>query len=311
MRVLVWVVVLSSVAHAGPSPIGPEELRHELFDQVVIADAQRDWGTGAITVDHAPSEHDTRLVLTRAIDPKRVPAALRTWRGRKVSVGLATPPCTLEVSELRVMAVTETNRETGFWDGAVDPLPARGAVLSTWNASHVWLTGELSGDCAGRRWVRAADLKSPAFADQTMVSGPLCDQVLAAFRALPAYRAVQARFRGAGEWDAFDGGPRAVLRFDLPGHTLLSHAAYIHDGQLDEQLLVIWELIDGSRPELKLRRTATTATLPHGSFGLTAAIDLRGDDHVLFSYAAVNARGALYETGDKLVEVPSLRLATP
>jgi hypothetical protein len=311
MRTLAGVVVLSSVAHAGPAPVGPEELRHELFDQVVIADAERDWGTGAITVDHAPSEHDTRLVLTRAIDPKRVPAALRARRGRKVIVGLATPPCTLEVSELRVMAVTEPNRETGFWDGAVDPLPARGTVLATWNASHVWLTGELAGDCAGRRWVRAAELKSPTFADQTMVSGPLCDQVLAAFRTLPAYRAVQARFRGDGEWDGFAGGPRAVLRFDLPGRTLISHAAYVHDGQLDEQLLVIWELVEGSRPALKLRRIAKTATLPHGAFGLTSAIDLRGDDHMLLSYAAANGRGALYETGDKLVEVPALRLATP
>ena len=123
--------------------------------------------------------------------------------------------------------------------------------------------------------------------------------------------AVQARFRGIGEWDASDGGPRAVLRFDLPGHTLLSHAAHVHDGQLDEQLLVISELIDGSRPELKLRRIATTATLPHGPFGLTSAIELRGDDHILFSYAATNGRGALYEIGDKLVEVPSLRLAAP
>ena len=311
MRALVRVIVLSSVAHAGPSPMAPEELRHELFDQVVIGDAQHDWGTGAITVDHAPSEQDTRLVLTRAIDPKRVPAALRTWRGRKVLVGLATPPCTLEVTELRVMAVIEPKREAGFWDGAVAPLPARGAVLSMWNASHVWLTGELSGDCAGRRWVRAAELKSPMVADQTMVSGPLCDQVLAAFRALPAYRAVQARFRGAGEWDAFDGGPSAVLRFDLPGRTLVSHSAYVHDGPLDEQLLVIWELREGSQPELKLRQIAATATLPHGPFGLTSAIDLRGDDHVLFSYAAASGRGALYEVGGKLVEVPSLRLATP
>jgi hypothetical protein len=177
-------------------------------------------------------------------------------------------------------------------------------VLATWNASHVWLTGELSGDCAGRRWVRAAELTLPTFADQTLVSAPLCDQVLAAFRALPAYRAVQARFRGPA-----NGTPSMAARVQC--FALISHAAYVHDGQLDEQLLVIWELIDGSRPALKLRRIATTATLPHGPFGLTSAIDLRGDDHMLFSYAAANGRGALYETGDKLVEVPALRLATP
>lgn len=311
MRVLACVVVLASAAHAGPAPIAPEELRHELFYHVVIAEAERDWGIGPITIEHAPSEHDSRLAMTRAIDPKRVPAALRAWRGRKLNAGLATPPCIMEVTGLRVLAVNEPGREDGFWDDVVDPLPARSVVLSTWNRSHAWLAGELSGDCIGRTWARSADLKAPAVAEASMVSGPLRDQALAAFRALPAYRAVQARFRGPGEWDAFAGGASSVDRFDLPDHTLLSHAAHVHDGQLDERLLVIWELRDGSRPELKLRQIATTAGLPRVPFGLNSAIDLRGDGHVLFPYAADSGRGALYETGGKLVDVPSLHLATP
>src|SRR4051812_38699521 len=201
MRAVVWVVVLSAVAHAEPAPLAPEELRHELFDQVVIADARRDWGTGAITVEHVPSERDVRLVMTRAIDPKRVSAAMRAWRGRKVITGRDASTCAAEVTGLRLLAVTEPGRELGFWDGATDPLPARGAALATWNGSHVWLVGELAGGCLGRTWVRAADLKVPAVAAPGEVTGPLRDQALAAFRALPAYRAVQTRFRGTGEWD--------------------------------------------------------------------------------------------------------------
>src|SRR5262245_16287817 len=77
LHALACVVVLASAAHAEPAPPAPEELRQELFDRVVIADAQRDWGTGPITIEHVPSELDTRLVMTRAIDPKAVPAALR------------------------------------------------------------------------------------------------------------------------------------------------------------------------------------------------------------------------------------------
>lgn len=310
MRVLACLVVLSSVAHAGPLPIAPEELRHELFDQVVIADAKRDWGTGPIKITSVPSEHDVRLVMTRAIDPRRVPAALQSWRGRKVIAGRDAATCPSQVTGLHLLAVTEPETQSGFWDGAVAPLPARGPVLSIWNDSNVWLVGDLSDACLDRTWVRAANLKIPAVAAPSVVSGPLRDEALAAFRALAAYRDVQARFQGGGEWDAFDGlGP--VLRFDLPGLTLISHAAHVHHEKLDEQLLVIWELHDDTRPELKLRQVATTASLPRLQVGLSFAMDLRGDGHVLFTYATGESRGALYEVGGKLIDVPSLRLATP
>jgi hypothetical protein len=102
-----------------------------------------------------------------------------------------------------------------------------------------------------------------------------------------------------------------VERFDLPGRTLLSHVARVHDGPLDEQLLAIWELRAGARPELKLRQVVTTKALPRAPFGLSFAMDLRGDGHVLLAYATREGRGALYEIGDELVDVPSLRLATP
>lgn len=305
------VVVLSSVAYAEPAaPIAPEELRHELFDKLVIADAKSDWGAGAITVEHVPSEHDTRLVMTRAVDPKRVPAAMRVWQGRKLVAGRDGSICASEVTRLHLLAVTEPASELGFWNGAIDPLPARGAVLSSWNDSHVWLVGELSDTCLGRTWVRAADLKVPATATPSVVSGQLRDHALTAFRALPAYRAVQARFRGAGEWEAGESGLDPVLRFDLPDRTLLTHVATVHIGRLDEQLLAIWELRAGPQPELKLRQIATRATLPRARFGLSFAMDLRGDGRVLFTYTTRDSRGALYEVGDKLVDVPSLRLAT-
>jgi hypothetical protein len=103
--------------------------------------------------------------MARAIDPKRVPAALRAWRCRKVNAGLTVPPCVLEITGLRVLAVNEPGRENGFWDDVADPLPARSEVLSAWNHSHAWLAGELSSDCTGRTWVRAANLKAPAVAE--------------------------------------------------------------------------------------------------------------------------------------------------
>lgn len=311
MRAFVWLgLVVSSISYAQPSQPAPEELRHELFDRVVIVDARREWGAGAITVEHAPSEQDTRLVMTRAIDSRRVPAALLAWRGRKLVAGRDGSTCATEVAALHLLAVTEPASELGFWNGAIDPLPARGVALSTWNDSHVWLVGELSGACLGRTWLRAADLAIPATAAPTVVPGPLRDRVLAAFRALPAYRAIQVKFHGTGEWETGEDGADPVLRFDLANRTLLAHAASAHVGSTDERLLVVWELRDGPQPELKFRHVATTAALPRAPFGLSFAMDLRGDGHVLFVYTTRDSRGALYEVGDKLVDVSSLRLAT-
>jgi len=310
MRALACIIAVSSVAHAAPASIAAEELRHDLFDQVVLADAGRDWGTGAITVEHAPSEHDVRLVMTRAIDPARVPAGLRAWRGRKVTVGRDTATCAAQITGLHLLAVIEPGSELGFWDGAVRPLPPHGAVLSIWNDSHAWLVGELSGDCLGRTWVRAANLKVPPGAAPKIVAGPLRDEAIAAFRALPAYRSVQARFHGPGDWDA-SSGVDPVLRFELPDRTVVSHTAHVRDGQLDEHLLVTWELRSNARPALKLRSIATTSALPPSPLGLTFAMDLRSDGRMLFIYATGESRGALYEVGDKLVDISSLRLATP
>jgi hypothetical protein len=313
MRALACVVVMvSSVVHAEPAaPVAPEELRHELFDRIVIADAKRDWGTGAISVVHVPSEHDTRLVMTRAIDPKRVPGALRAWQGAKLLAGRDGPTCASDVGMLHLLAVIEPGSELGFWSGATEPLPARGRALATWNDSHVWLAGELSDTCDGRTWVRAADLPAPATVAPTIDVGPLHDQAIAAFRALPAYRTVQARARGAGEWEAGGDGPYPVLRFDLPGQTLVTHVAHAHIGRADEQVLAVWELRDGPQPELTLRQVATTAALPRSPVGLQFAMDLRGDGRVLFGYATRDSRGALYEVGHKLVDLASLRLHTP
>jgi hypothetical protein len=311
LRALACVAVLASAAHAEPAPLAPEELRHELFDRVVIADARRDWGAGPIKIEQVPGEHDVRLVMTRAIDPKAVPAALRAWRGRKVIVGRDATRCASEVTGLQLLGVTEPESELGFWDGASAPLPARGAALAIWNEAHVWLVGELSDTCLGTTWVRAADLKVPAVVAPLTVTGSLRDEALAAFRALPAYRAVAARFRGGGAWDASGGGPRSVLRFDLPNRTLIAYGADVRDGPLDEQLLAVWELPAGPQPRLKLRQVAATAALPRLPFRLLSAMNLRGDGRVLFTYATRDGRGALYEQGDRLVDVPSLRLATP
>jgi hypothetical protein len=101
-----------------------------------------------------------------------------------------------------------------------------------------------------------------------------------------------------------------VLHFDLPDRTLLTHIARVHIGREDEQLLAVWELRNGAQPELKLRQIATTVALPRSPLGLNFAMDLRGDGRVLFAYTTRDSRGALYEVDDKLVDVPSLRLAT-
>jgi len=309
VRVFVALVLFSSVAHAAPATVAPEELRHDLFDSVVIANAKESWGTGPITIVSVPSENDVRLVMTRAIEPKHVPAALRAWNGRAMTVGIGDSTCTGKITDLHLLAVTETETESGFWDGARKPLPAKGAVLDTWRASDVWLVGTVSDKCVDGRWARAADLKVPPIAEPAAVTTQLRDQALAAFHTLPAYKALQSRFRASGEWEAADGGLAPVFRFDLPGLTLVTHAAYVHKDHFDEQLLAIWELRDGK--DLKLRLVATTTALPKQPFGLKLAFDLHRDGHVLFLFETNASRGALYESGGKLVEVAGLRLATP
>jgi len=305
MRALLGLVVLSSVAYARPIPIAPEELRHVVFDHVVIADAKDDWGTGPITIEKSPSEQDVRLVMSRAIDAKQLPAALRAWDGRRLQIG--DDRCAATITELQLLAVSEPEHESGFWNRAVRPLPPRGEALSTWRASHVWLVGNYPG-CANRRWARAGDLKAAAIATPTIITDKVRDDALASFRALPAYRTVQARFRAAGEWEASDSGVDPFLRFDLAGRSFITHVAGIDQKGLVERVLAIWELVDG---KLALRHVATTKALPPRSFGIVEALDVHGVGRALFLFHTNESRGGFDEAGDTVTDVPELRLATP
>lgn len=99
---------------------------------------------------------------------------------------------------------------------------------------------------------------------------------------------------------------------EFPGASaLVAGGRGLVGGRLDERLLAVWELREGEPSGLKLRRVATTAALPRAPFGLRFAMDLRGDGRVLLGYATAGARGALYEEGDRLVDVAALRLPTP
>ena len=192
-----------------------------------LLDAQPDatWAEGVPTLA-GPNR------ATRGVNASRLPKALRAWLGRPVKVlGANGAVCETRLQRFALRAqITPDLRTAEHWEGCADgpAIPAESIAQDIWNLSAVSgrsLIAEFSAPCKGALLAVDPDLPAPPIAAPQPASADLGERALSAFRQLPAYAQIQARFHAeepdaAGAWDDHD-ARRSVSTLELPGQARL------------------------------------------------------------------------------------------
>lgn len=206
------------------------------------------WATGA------PSLLGT-TGATRGVVPSRLPRALRAWLGRRVTVlGAGGAMCETRLQRFVLRArITPELRTAEHWEGCADGPATPPAAM----AADIWalsersgraLVAEFSAPCKGALLAVDPDLPQPTIAAPEPANAELGAELLSAFRRLPAYGAIQARFQAehperGGGWDDHD-ARRSVSSLTLPGHAPLyfvSVAVGPGCASFSASLSAIWE----------------------------------------------------------------------
>ena len=170
---------------------------------------------------------------TRAVVMARLPRPLRAWLGRPIRVlGANGAVCDTRLQRFLIRAqITPDLATAEHWEGCADELnPTPEAV-----AAEVWrlsatagrsLIAEFSAPCKGALLAVDPDRAAPAIAAPEPASADLGDALVAAFRQLPAYAQIQARFHAEhpeldGAWDDHD-ARRSISTLQLPGQARLA-----------------------------------------------------------------------------------------
>jgi hypothetical protein len=165
---------------------------------------------------------------TRAVSVTRLPKALRGWLGRPVKVlGASLAVCETRLQRFLIRAqITPDARTAEHWEGCADtPAPPSATI-----ADEVWrvtskggrsLIAEFSAPCKGALLAVDPDLPAPAVSAPEPASAEVGAEAMNAFRRLPEYAQVQARFAQqrpalTGSWDDRD-ARRGISRLSLPG----------------------------------------------------------------------------------------------
>jgi len=166
--------------------------------------------------------------VTRSVPVTRLPQTLRGWLGRPVKVlGASGAVCETRLQRFALRAqITPDPRTAEHWEGCADgpPISPETIAQEIWRLSTVGgrqLIAEFSAPCKGALLAVDPDLPAPAIAAPEPASAEVGAAVMAAFRRLPAYTALQARFRAEhpeleGAWDDRD-ARRSISKLALPG----------------------------------------------------------------------------------------------
>jgi hypothetical protein len=138
--------------------------------------------------------------------------------------------CDTRLQRFAVRAeITPDPATAEIWDGCAEPPLAPAAIAEDiWRSSSVsgrTLVAEFSAPCRGALLAVDPVLPAPLIAAPEPASAELGERALAAFRQLPAYSELQARFKAEqpaaeGAWEDHD-ARRGVWSLRLPGHASL------------------------------------------------------------------------------------------
>lgn len=169
---------------------------------------------------------------TRAVAVKRLPKALRAWLGRPVKVlGANGAVCETRLQRFLIHAqITPDPRTAEHWEGCADapPVPAPAIAEQVWaitNKAGRSLIAEFATPCKGALLAVDPDWPMPLIAGPEPASAEVGARAITAFRQLPEYAQLQARFHGeqpeaSGSWDDHE-ARRSISSLVLPGHTPL------------------------------------------------------------------------------------------
>lgn len=348
MRCLPWLVLafvaaspLAAAAPADTSPLRPGEFFYQFRDDVVLWNAASTrWGRGAFRLEAVPDDRNEQVVVSRAVDVRRLPRVLARWRGRALRLyNFDGSSCTAKVTGFRLVGVALLVPPlVTKWHGLLDPRkgdPATGGegwqqqsamAEAAWNHGTRLLVATLDrhGDCAAQAWARAEALAAPALAVDASVDESLYQRTVEAFRALPAWQRLQELYAQAPDrrgqpdpsWDRRDHAQPHVQLFRLRPSSggverrfvsvLAVHAN--PDAACDRRLWAIFELEDlAGGPTLLLRALASGPVVPAG-LGLHLIVDFHGDGRLAFLYGSEAGNGLMREAGGAFVDQPAHRV---
>ena len=221
-------VELAAVKSAPPSvalvPLQPQPGLWLADENSALLDAKPDpsWAEGPITLG------SDRTSASRGVTATRLPKSLRSWLGRPVKVlGASGAVCETRLQRFALRAqVTPDPRTAEYWEGCADgpAMPPETIAKEIWRLSAAGgrtLIAEFSAPCKGALLAVDPNLPAPAIAAPEPASAEVGAAVMTAFRALPAYAALQMRFRSEhpdqdGAWDDRD-ARRNISKLALPG----------------------------------------------------------------------------------------------
>lgn len=169
---------------------------------------------------------------TRSVVMARLPKSLRAWLGRRVKViGAGGAVCETRLQRFVLRAqITPPHSTAERWEGCGDGppiVPERIAeeIFRLTSSQGQSLVGEFSAPCKGALLAMDPDLPDPPIAAPEPADAELGAELLRAFRALPRYAEIQARFRAEqpeldGAWDDRE-GHRILSKLELKGHAPL------------------------------------------------------------------------------------------
>jgi hypothetical protein len=301
---------------------GGKIVREEMFDSAKVApgparplpfDQFAYVVDGAVVIDVAPEDAWARgklrvvskgnpLVVRRAAEPPRAKRGLAGKRMRLFS--LEGPVCEATLADRYAIVAREADT-----DGPDEAFELGQKVL-------VAELSDPSGDCKGARFARSAALPAPAISGVT--AGALPEAVLAAYRALPAWKDLQktwradpaAREHGAPrEWDGGD-KVRELWSLRAGTRTLVGVRSFtgFSCGEFGGGLWALFELDEKGTPTLRFdgtREETLELLKPHH------AVDLDGDgepellfdgilSHGNYDLGVLKRNGSRYELRDGL-----------
>ncbi len=253
-------------ANAALSPLRAQPGLWLADENSALLDAKPDpaWAEGPLALTGGSS-------ATRGVALPRLPKALRGWLGRPVKVlGASGAVCETRLQRFALRAqITPDPRTAEHWEGCADgpAMPAETIAGEIWRLSAVGgrtLIAEFSAPCKGALLAVDPNLPAPAIAAPEPAAAEDGAAVMTAFRHLPAYAALQTRFRAEhpeldGAWDDRD-ARRSVSKLVLPGRP---------------ELLFVSVETGSSCTGFSASLSALWETGPNGSSKVLTAIDNR------------------------------------